>query len=213
MVNKIENPFEDPAYNRGQYEADKKLIARGINPYKPELNIGADGLIYWNSRRKDLGERVIENSGNYSTNGPESSRIPQEFLSAVKNTNVFEVSKGQFGEGSDTINRIVHIREENTGKINMEESRNYEKRERKPFISYGEAEGIVGGFDRNKNYLKSLIAKYCGADLADSLDYRGLLKEAYKIRGIAKRILKGREISVDEATFAVRRFLAGDKEY
>ena len=53
---------------------------------------------------------IIENSGNYILFCPESSRIPQEFLSAVKNTNVFEVSKGQFGEGSDAINRIVHTR-------------------------------------------------------------------------------------------------------
>ena len=57
---------------------------------------------YWNKNAKGFG--VIENSGNYILFCPESSRIPQEFLSAVKNTNVFEVSKGQFGEGSDRYN-------------------------------------------------------------------------------------------------------------
>ena len=50
----------------------------------------------------------IENSGNYILFCPESSRISAEILECCQKHGVSEVSKGQFGEGSDAINRIVH---------------------------------------------------------------------------------------------------------
>lgn len=33
MVKKIVNPFEDPAFNREEYERNRELIASGVNPY------------------------------------------------------------------------------------------------------------------------------------------------------------------------------------
>lgn len=40
MVEKIENPFENSAFDRKKYDEEKEMIARGINPYNPEENTG-----------------------------------------------------------------------------------------------------------------------------------------------------------------------------
>ena len=59
---------------------------------------------------------------------------------------------------------------------------------------YEDARQIISNFSREKRYLKSLIARVReDGDYADNLDYRGLLREGNKIRGIAKRILKSRK--------------------
>lgn len=58
---------------------------------------------------------------------------------------------------------------------------------------YNEARQIIDNFSRSEIYLRSLVSKVTGnTGFANNLDYRGLLHEGYKIRGIAKKILKKR---------------------
>ena len=59
---------------------------------------------------------------------------------------------------------------------------------------YDDARRILNGFSRNIGYLRGLISRITGDGVyADSLDYRGLLREGYKIRGVAKKILGNRK--------------------
>ena len=59
--------------------------------------------------------------------------------------------------------------------------------------SYDRAEEIVDNFSINQNYLRSLIARITdNGEYADGLDYRGLLREGRKIKGIAEKILRSR---------------------
>lgn len=129
------NAYENPAFSREQYERDRESIARGINPYMPELNIG-----------------ILENK-------------------------------------------------EIANKVGIE-------KRRKPYMLYEDAERILRGFDWSEPFMRSVIAKYASPALADRLDYRGLLREAHKIRGIAKKILaEGKLNDIDELTWVTRAFL------
>ncbi len=62
-------------------------------------------------------------------------------------------------------------------------------------IGYEDARQIVSNFSRENRYLRSLISRVTGSgSYADSLDYRGLLREGYKIRGVAAAMLKKRAL-------------------
>jgi hypothetical protein len=59
---------------------------------------------------------------------------------------------------------------------------------------YEQAENIV---DRlvigNAPSMRSFVASFTNPGYADSLDYRGLVRESRKIRGIAQKMLRTRE--------------------
>ena len=57
--------------------------------------------------------------------------------------------------------------------------------------SYSDAQRIIDGFSRSEPYLRSLIKNVTGSPkFVGGLDYRGLLHEGYKIRGIAQKIVE-----------------------
>ena len=57
------------------------------------------------------------------------------------------------------------------------------------------AQEIVSGFSDSSDYLRSLVANVTNGEFADSLDYRGLKREGFKIRGVARRILRSKKKS------------------
>ena len=67
--------------------------------------------------------------------------------------------------------------------------------------SYERAERIVRDFDRgNRIYLKSLVSGVTGnPEYADRLDYRVLLHEGLKIKGIAQKMLRSRESALGKS--------------
>lgn len=130
MVKKIINPFEDIAFNRRVYEGNRELIARGVNPYCCDENIGASDAVYWKSKRDNLERGAV---------------------------------KG--------------CKKESKIRYNIS--------------GYARAEEIVRNFSREEKYLRSLIANVTGnGSYADHLDFRGLLREGFKIKGIVEKILK-----------------------
>jgi hypothetical protein len=59
---------------------------------------------------------------------------------------------------------------------------------------YKRAQEIISGFGNSSNYLRSLVANVTGnGEFADSLDYMGLKREGFKIRGVARKILRSKK--------------------
>jgi hypothetical protein len=59
---------------------------------------------------------------------------------------------------------------------------------------YDRAQKIVDNFSSDEIYLRSLISNVTGnGEFADNLDFRGLLREGHKIKGIASKILKSKK--------------------
>ena len=83
------------------------------------------------------------------------------------------------------------------------------RRNKGNYMSREEASRMMHDFALTKPYLKSIIGKYANPKLADSLDWSGLLREAYKIKGIAKKILGDKPVNVDEASAFVKKLLRG----
>lgn len=60
--------------------------------------------------------------------------------------------------------------------------------------NYERAQEIVDNFSTSESYIRNLVANVTGdEDFATDADYRNVLSEAYKIRGLARAVLKSRD--------------------